>query len=436
VMRPKTAIPDLVAMMNDPKRSIADRTVAIGSLGSMEWPEAARAIESLIVADGTPPELVDSAFAVYNRQLFSMWTDARTAPTFPQVLRKAFSTASTQATAVDLATRLADRQFLPDLLALARHQSAPPEARAAAIESLATTGDAKYLTEFRSLAANAPTPVRVSAVRGAANLPQPDLEAWAKGIVSSDAPNEVRVEALRAMASSAAGLNAILDLAEAGKLPAEFRSLASSLTNGAGRGRGGFGRGFAAPPQGGRPAGPGQQDPALAAVRARAAKVLPLPPTTAGPLPNIQQLERNYRGDAESGRKVFETDAGCAPCHSLGGPKKVGPDLSAIGIKFGKQAMLDHIVRPNDAIAPEYLMTTIQLQDGTVVSGIVVENTPQGIAVQVTETDLRRLKPAEVKTRRQSSASLMPEGLLNALTLQQVSDLLEYLSTLKPQSAK
>jgi putative membrane-bound dehydrogenase-like protein len=438
VMRPQTAIPDLIAMVNDPKRSIGDRTVAVGALGSMEWPEATRAIENVILANGTPPELIESAFAVYNRQLFSMWTDARSAAAFPQVVRKAFATASTQASAVDLATRLADTQFLPDLLTLARQRSAPAEARAVAIESLATTDDAKYAVEFRSLAASGPTPVRVSAVRAAGNLPQPDLETWAQVILLSDAPNEVRVEALRVMASSAAGLNAILDLAAAGKLPTEFKSLAANLTNGAGRDRGGDrNRGFAsAQPQGGRPGGPGQQEPTFLAIRERAAKVLPLPKTTAGPLPNVQQLERNYRGAADAGRKVFETDAVCATCHSLGGPKKVGPDLSAIGIKFGKQAMLDHIVRPNDAIAPEYVMTTIELQNGKVVSGIVTEDTPQGIAIQVSETELRRLNRAEVKSRKQSSASLMPEGLLDALTLQQVSDLLEYLSTLKGQPTK
>ncbi len=436
VMRPKTAIPDLIGMMNDPKRSIADRTVAVGALGSMEWPEAARAIEQLILSNGIPPELVESAFAVYNRELFSMWTDARRAPMFPQVVRKAFATPGTQAAAVDLATRLADTQLLPDLLALAKQPSAPAEARAAAIESLATTGDAKYLEEFRSLAASGPTEVRAAAVRGVGTIPQPDVQTWARSIISSDAPNEVRVEALRVLAASPAGLNVILDLAEAKQLPAELKTLASNLTNNAGRGRGGFGRGrgFAQTnSQGGRQGGPGQQDRALAAVRDRAARVLPL---SAGPLPNVQQIERDHRGVAEAGRKVFETDAACAACHSLGGPKKVGPDLSAIGSKFGKQAMLDNIVRPNDAISPEYLMTTIELKNGTAISGIVTEDTPQGIAIQVAETDVRRLKPEDVKSRRQIRMSLMPEGLLNALSLQQISDLLEYLSTLKGQSSR
>ena len=56
------------------------------------------------------------------------------------------------------------------------------------------------------------------------------------------------------------------------------------------------------------------------------------------------------------------------------------------------------------------------------------------IAIQVADTEIRRLKPADVMARKQVRTSLMPEGLLNALTLQQVSALLEYLSTLKGTS--
>ena len=92
----------------------------------------------------------------------------------------------------------------------------------------------------------------------------------------------------------------------------------------------GFGGGRATPP-----------DPAaMAAIRARAATVLPAAARTPGTTPNLRTLERDFQGDAAAGRKVFETDGTCAACHSLGGQKKLGPDLSAIGEKFGKQGLL------------------------------------------------------------------------------------------------
>ena len=440
VMRPRTAVPDLVATLQDASRPVVERELAADTLGAMQWPEAIRAIEAVIVAAGTPPALLDRTFAIYGRQLFSLWPEARSSAALPDVMRKAFSAPGSQAAAVDLAGRLGDIQFLPDVVALARLDSATPEARAAAIDLVTTTGDGQYLADVRALAITGPTPVRVAAVRATGALGQPDVHLWAQDILMSDAPNEVRGEALRLMATSVPGLNALLDLGEGGKLPAEFRSLAASLTNaagpGRGRGRGGFapaggagGRGAGQPPQTGL--GRGGPDPGYAAVRERAAKVLPLPPTKSGPIPNIAALERNHRGNAEAGRRVFQVEGACAACHSLGGGVRlVGPDLSNIGIKYGKQAMLNHILRPNDAIGNEYVTSTFQLKNGETVSGIVSDNAPERIVVRINEKEERRLTSAEVASRQQSSVSLMPEGLLDAMSLQQVSDLLEFLATL------
>ena len=46
-------------------------------------------------------------------------------------------------------------------------------------------------------------------------------------------------------------------------------------------------------------------------------------------VPTIRDVEQNFRVDPAAGRKVF--DGLCSACHSLGGGKTMGPDLSAIG---------------------------------------------------------------------------------------------------------
>jgi putative heme-binding domain-containing protein len=92
--------------------------------------------------------------------------------------------------------------------------------------------------------------------------------------------------------------------------------------------------------------------------------------------------------------------------------------------------MLNHILRPHDAIGNEYVTTTFQLKDGETVSGIVTDNAPDRIVVRTNEKDERRLTAGEIVSRQQSRVSLMPEGLLDAMSLQQVSDLLEFLATL------
>jgi putative membrane-bound dehydrogenase-like protein len=476
VLRAKSALPDLVAAMNDGSKSLADRRLALEAVGGMEGPEPIRAVETFVLASATPPELVERAFSIYSHHLFGLWIEARDSTNLPALLKKAFATPASQAAAVDLAYSLGHLPSVPDLLMVAKSASANPEARAAAIDGLATTDDPKYLPDLKVLAASDPTPVRVSAIRAVASIENTGAATWAQPLMLSNAPNEVRVEALRAMAGSTEGLTAILDLAEKGQLPAELRSLASNLTNnagpgGGGRGGGGRGRGGFAQPSaragGGGPGGAGggrgpaatgpgagaragaaargagggggrggargaaPLDPAIVAIRERAAKVLPLPSATGPVLTNLATLDRNYSINAERGRQVFDVDAGCAACHSVGGQRKVGPDLSTIGGKFGKQAMLDQIRNPSEAVAPEFMTTVFELKSGGVVAGIVAEETPDRIVVRNAAGAEERVRPSDVASRVQNRVSLMPEGLLASLTTQQALDLLEYLDSLK-----
>jgi putative membrane-bound dehydrogenase-like protein len=429
VLRPRTALPDLLATMGSGSAAIAARTMALDTLSAMQWPEAARAMEAFIVAPSSPPALVERAFALYGRQLSSLWTDARKSEAFPAVVRKALTLPGAQVAAIGVTDALADAQFVPDLIALAKSTTAAPEARAAALEALSAMGGAQHAADFQALAETGPIPVRAAAVRAAANLRQPSLEPWAAQIVVGDVPTEVRIEAIRLLGGSASGLNTILDLAEKKTLPLELHVLARNLTN------------FALPPSAPPPRGRGQSpvgirqrgvpptDPAYIAIRERAARVLPMPSAKA--IPTVTELEFTYTGKAADGRKVFDADGACAACHSLGGTKKLGPDLSAIGAKYGKQAMLDHTVRPSDAIGPEYVTSSLTLKSGAQVVGLITEETADRIVVQISADQQQRLRPADVASRQQARFSSMPEGLLDPLSLQQVADLLEFLATLK-----
>jgi putative heme-binding domain-containing protein len=223
-------------------------------------------------------------------------------------------------------------------------------------------------------------------------------------------------------------LTTILDLAEKHQLPAELTSLATQLVNGApgalragGAGVSGFGGGRGAPP-----------DPAaMAAIRKRAAVVLPAAARSAGAAPNLRTLERDFQGDAAAGRKIFENEGTCTACHSLGGAKKLGPDLAAIGEKFGKQGLLDSIVNPSEAIAPEYQVWVFATKNRGEVSGLIASEAPDGVVVNTGADEQVRLTPADIVSKRPYRASMMPEGLLNNLSGQQIADLLEFLTTLK-----
>jgi putative heme-binding domain-containing protein len=232
------------------------------------------------------------------------------------------------------------------------------------------------------------------------------------------------------MSLSVPGLNAMLDLAQAGKVPPELVSVARNLTNNAAPPPTPGRRGAPMSPVAMRAAATMPTDPAYVAVRERAAKILPMP--SARRIPTAFELDLSYAGKAAEGRKVFDTDAGCAACHSLGGKQRLlGPDLSRIGAKFGKQAMLDNIVHPNDAIGHEYVTTHFTLASGEEILGLVTSETGGQITVRIAADQERRIRSADVKSRQESRISSMPEGLLDALSLQQIADLLEFLATLK-----
>ena len=119
-LRPKTALGDLIAVLNNPSASSEQRTNALDTLGAMEWPEAARALEAFITSPSSAPPLVEHAFGLYSHQLFSWWMDARTSPALPQIVRKMFAAPGAQVAAVAMVDVLGDAQYVPDLMALAK----------------------------------------------------------------------------------------------------------------------------------------------------------------------------------------------------------------------------------------------------------------------------------------------------------------------------
>ena len=174
--------------------------------------------------------------------------------------------------------------------------------------------------------------MRVAAIRAIGGLAQPGVEPWAQQLLLSDAPNEVRVQALRLLGMSVPGLNAILDLAEAGRIPTELLAVARGITNNAAPPPAAGRRGAPRTPVALRAAPTAPTDPTYVAIRARAAKVLAMPGTV---IPTAFQLDLNYGGRAAEGRKVYDTDAACAACHSLGdGCRTLGPDLSKTAYKY------------------------------------------------------------------------------------------------------
>jgi putative heme-binding domain-containing protein len=168
-------------------------------------------------------------------------------------------------------------------------------------------------------------------------------------------------------------------------------------------------------------------------IQAEAATLLPPPQgREAQPLPPVSELARRT-GDPANGLKVFNSlAAGCATCHQVNGQGiDFGPNLSEIGTKLGKDALYDAILDPSAGISFGYEAWTFELKSGDEAYGLLASETADEVAVKSVGGLVARHKKSDVTARRQSKLSIMPSGLQQSVSLQELIDLVEYLATLK-----
>lgn len=124
-----------------------------------------------------------------------------------------------------------------------------------------------------------------------------------------------------------------------------------------------------------------------------------------------------------AGRVVW--DKTCAKCHTLFGTGgKVGPDLTG-SQRSNLDFVLENIIDPSATLAPSFRMSTILLNDGRVINGIVLAKTEQNWEIQ-TATDKVTIGADEIEETRDTNQSLMPEGLLDVLKNEETRDLIAY----------
>ena len=109
----------------------------------------------------------------------------------------------------------------------------------------------------------------------------------------------------------------------------------------------------------------------------------------------------------------------------------VGPDLSTIGVKYGRDELIRSILSPSDSIGYSYRSVVAALADGRVITGLALEDTPEKLVIKTALGQRISVQPSLVEDRRTSDVSLMPEGLAQTMTTQELINLLSYLTTLR-----
>ena len=134
-------------------------------------------------------------------------------------------------------------------------------------------------------------------------------------------------------------------------------------------------------------------------------------------------------GDVERGRALFRRT--CAACHKLEGVgNQFGPELTQLDPKWQAADLLKEMLEPSAKINEKFQTTVFQLDSGKTVSGLIVEETPT--AYKVIENPLAKAEPIEIAkdevvAQKKSPISLMPKGLLDKLTREEILDLVAYI---------
>jgi putative membrane-bound dehydrogenase-like protein len=137
----------------------------------------------------------------------------------------------------------------------------------------------------------------------------------------------------------------------------------------------------------------------------------------------------NSRGNPEHGKELFTSV--CITCHQQGGKGgQIAPALDGVA-NTGVEAILRNILTPNAAMEGGYRKYRVETKDDELVEGLLVSEDAASIVLRQPNVPDQRIPRANVKRAGFLTSSMMPEGLLEGMQPEQVSDLFAYLKSLR-----
>jgi putative heme-binding domain-containing protein len=312
-------------------------------------------------------------------------------------------TAKFQKAAAELAQSLSLKDLQPQLLAALRETGTDSAARAAAASAVAALKGDGLLTALTGALTDASVPEEIK--QSLVSAFAVDKAGIRKAIEASlqTAPTRIQQKLVLMLAGQPDGAELSLALAEAGKI-------APSVI-----------------------AGSGVKDK-LAAVKpaqweTRLNKLTAsLPPEDAAREKLLTERRMGFVGaktDIQKGAELFTTV--CAACHQVKGKGGlVGPQLDGIGSR-GTERVIEDILDPNLNVDHAFRTHTIVMKDGEVTSGLPRREEGETLVIANAAGQEVSIPKKDIKERKESANSLMPDNFGEALTSEQLYDLLAYL---------
>jgi putative heme-binding domain-containing protein len=149
----------------------------------------------------------------------------------------------------------------------------------------------------------------------------------------------------------------------------------------------------------------------------------------------LRSFALEHEGDPARGESIFfdPRGVGCVQCHAAGGrgSAHIGPDLTALGLKYDRAEIVRSVLEPSSRIATGYQPLLVATTDGQVVAGLLRSETATELELIDAEARTTRVLKSGIEERRVNDVSLMPTGLIDTLTPSEFADLIAYLQSLR-----
>ncbi len=389
------------------------REKALWALDAIGSDEAGAAIAAHLNAKA-PRELQRTALHLLSRDAGQPWRKALRAADIDEYLSAALRDSELRAAAFAFVADTERSAFVPHLLKTLDQSNSEPAATVAVLQALERLApkvrrvDRDALLEAAlKLSTHADANVARMALQTAAAVPGTrTLKTLGDLAADMERAVDIRREAAVLLARSEEGSLVLLDMAERGTLPKDLELVVADRLH---RSR--------------------DEN-----IRLMAANLLPRPESREGEaLPPLATLIA-MRGDAANGKATFFSAeaADCARCHVVNGEgKSVGPELSVIGEKLGRDALLESILNPSAAVSHEYKVWIIDTDSEGLLSGFIRTESAESLELVDSGGNVTTIAIGDIVERRETGTSLMPDGLSTALTAQELVDIVAFLESLK-----
>jgi putative heme-binding domain-containing protein len=405
LLNPKAAATSLADQLTKSGVEESTQKLLLAEAGSVASPEAGRGLLKLLADDKTSNEVKQMALEKLAVNLSGNWKSLTDEPQLAAVMKKLLAQSEMRGAVLAIVaggnlTVLAD-----DVATLAGNVRAPEAIRVKAIQTAAQLNATSFAQRVRALVDDKSPSIRGAAIGALVQLQ--DMKVVRELLTSERLPPEERAMTADRLLINPAGAMVLLKMIDDRQLPAELAKRAVS-----------------------RAANHPDSN-----VRTLFAKHLPPDqrPHTLGEAIKAEALLR-LTGRADRGRRIFHnsTAAQCKACHTTDGKGGLlGPDLSAIGKKYEHGALLETILEPSKAIAPEYVTYLVETEDGRVFMGVMQSKDDQAVILKDAQSKMIRIPQDNIASITEQRISLMPELVLKDVTAQDAADLLAYLMTLQ-----